>query len=316
MKNTTQRICPITYEPLEKEEKYSKKGLKLLSPKLKILNDLPFSAEQQRKEAQHRADKMSIQGVQPKLSAILDTKKQGFEICDQGGNYILKPPNEFYVELPENEDLSMHLAATLDTIEVPLHGLIYSIDGSFTYFIKRFDRLPKDKKLAVEDFSQLAGMTRDTKYNFSMERLIPIIEKHCTFPAIEKTKLFTRVIFNYLIGNEDMHLKNFSLISREDKIELAPAYDFINTTIALGNAKEEVALPLHGKKNNLNQQDIIKYYGMEKLGLNIILIDEILKTFKAVIPKWEKLIQISFLSEKGKEDYVRVLYDRIKILGL
>src|SRR5688572_25747046 len=117
MKNVTQRICPITYEFLEERRKYSKRGLKLLSPTLKTLNDLPFSAEQQRKEAQQRADKMSIQGVQPKLSAILDIKKQSFEICDQGGNYILKPSSEFYFELPENEDLSMHLAETVGTIE-------------------------------------------------------------------------------------------------------------------------------------------------------------------------------------------------------
>lgn len=316
MKNIHQRICPITYEPLGEGEKYSRKGLKLLSPKLQTLNDLPFSAEQQRKEAQQRADKMSIQGVQPKLSAILDTNKQSFEIRDQGGNYILKLPNEFYFELPENEDLSMHLAAAVGTIEVPLHGLVYSIDGSFTYFIKRFDRLSENKKLAVEDFSQLAGLTRDTKYEFSMERIIPIIEKNCTFPAIEKAKLFTRTIFNYLIGNEDMHLKNFSLISREDKIELAPAYDFINTTIALRNVKEEMALPLHGKKNNLNKKDIIKYYGMEKLGLNSALINEILKQFKTALPKWEELIEISFLSEKGKEDYFRVLHNRVKVLEL
>ncbi len=307
-------ICPITYEPLQEGEKYSKKGLKLLSPKLLLLKDLPFSAKEQRMEAQQRADKMSIQGVQPKLSAILDLNKQSFEICDVGGKFILKPPNEYYEELPENEDLSMRLAASM--IEVPLHGLIYSIDGSLTYFIKRFDRLLKDQKLAVEDFSQLSGATRDTKYQSSMEKIIPIIEKNCTFPAIEKLKLFTRTVFNYLIGNEDMHLKNFSLITRESKVELAPAYDFINTTIVLQNIKEEIALPLKGKKNNLSKNDIVKYYGMEKLNLNNRIINETLERFSEEILKWKKLIASSFLSEKNKKKYLEVLEKRIKILCL
>ncbi|MGD0465838.1 MAG: HipA domain-containing protein [Gammaproteobacteria bacterium] len=314
MNNIKYAFCPISYEPIEEGSKYSKKGLKSLSPRLNNLNDLPFSAEEQRKQARARADKMSIQGVQPKFSAILNIKKNCFEICDVGGMYILKPQSEYFAELPENEDLSMHIAATLD-IEVPLHGLIYSIDGSFSYFIKRFDRAARGQKLAVEDFSQLAGLTRDTKYNFSMEKIIPIIEQHCTFPVVEKKQFFIRTLFNYIIGNEDMHLKNFSLIYRDNKIELAPAYDFINTTIAMGvEVKEEIALPLNGKKHNLKKQDLIQYYGMEKLGLNESIINEILKKITLVIPKWESLIKISFLSKTGKDNYLRVVDQRIKIL--
>ena len=195
-------------------------------------------------------------------------------------------------------DLSMRLAEGI--IEVPLHGLVHSVDGTLTYFIKRFDRLPRGKKLALEDFSQLAGMTRDTKYNFSMEKIISIIDKYCTFPAIEKIKLFKITLFNYLIGNEDMHLKNFSLISRNDKVELSPAYDYINTTIAMGNAKEEIALPLNGKKNNLTRKDIVDYYGIERIGLRRTIINEALNDFNAIIQKWKKLIDVSFLSEKGQ----------------
>lgn len=308
------KICPITYMPLKTLEKYSPKGLKLLSPKLQILNVLPYSAEQQREEARDRADKMSIQGVQPKLIAKINIKKQGFEICDRGGNYILKPQSEYYPELPENEDLSMRLAHEI--IEVPLHGLIYSRDGSFTYFIKRFDRAAHSKKIPVEDFAQLAGLTRDLKYNYSMEKLILIIEKFCTFPVIEKAKLFTRTIFNYLIGNEDMHVKNFSLITRNNKVELAPAYDFINTTIAIKNPKEEIALPLNGKKNNLKRKDLIDYYAIQKIGLNVSTINEVLENFQKIIPTWELLIKSSFLSAKAKENYLNLLAQRCKILGL
>jgi serine/threonine-protein kinase HipA len=122
--------------------------------------------------------------------------------------------------------------ATLIGLEVPVHGLVYSKDSSMTYFIKRFDRLGKTKKLAVEDFAQLSGGDRHTKYNISMEKVIAITNELCTFPKIELLKLFKLTLFNFLIGNEDMHLKNFSLITRGNNITLSPSYDLLNSTIA------------------------------------------------------------------------------------
>lgn len=307
-------ICPITYLPITSNEKYSIQGLRQLSPRLKNLKDLPYSTEQQISETQKRADKLSIQGVQPKLSARLNTKEESFELADSGGTYILKPQNPLYAELPENEDLSMRLAE--DFMEVPLHGLIYCSDGRFTYFVQRFDRVSGGHKVPVEDFAQLSGLNRDTKYRYSMEKLVPLIEQYCTFPAIEKTKLFTRVVFNYLIANEDMHLKNFSLITRRQITQLAPAYDFVNTTLALGRAVEQIALPLNGKKNNLTPKDIIDYYGMEKLGLNEKIITKCLNQFKNALPQWCNLIDISFLSGASKKNYHRLLESRLKILGI
>lgn len=314
--NNTKRICPITYEFIDHNQGYSIKGLRKLSPTLNQLQDFPYTSEQQIIEARKYAGKLSIQGVQPKLSARLNIKNQAFELCDQGGNYILKPQNPGYKQLPENEDLTMHLAASV--IEVPIHGLLYCIDGTFTYFIKRFDRIAHGNKIPLEDFAQLAGFKRDTKYDFSMEKIITIIDKYCTFPAIEKSKLFIRVIFNYLIGNEDMHLKNYSLITRNEIIELSPAYDFVNTTIAIGiqNCKEEIALPLNGKKNNLNRKDIIEYYGATRLGLKQEIIQQILQKFSAAIPKWYDLINISFLSAAAKENYTDILTARVKVLQL
>lgn len=309
-------ICPITYTVIKPGEKYSIAGLRKLSPKLNYLQDFPYTLEQQIIEARKRANKMSIQGVQPKLSAILNIKKQIFELCDNGGTYILKPQNKEYPELPQNEDLTMRMAAGI--IEVPLHGLVYCADGTFTYFIKRFDRIARGNKIPLEDFAQLAGVTRDTKYDFSMEKIIPIIDKYCTFPAIEKTKFLTRIIFNYLVGNEDMHLKNYSLITRGDIIQLAPAYDFINTTIAIGinQTKEEIALPLHGKKSNLTRKDIIDYYGVQKLELKPEVINQVLTIFRESIPKWRDLIESSFLSHRSKEEYNTVLDKRMKALAL
>jgi len=297
--------CPITYE-LCGEQKYSAQGLKLLSPKLKDLLDFPYNKGDQLKEAMARATKMSIQGVQPKLSARLNVSAGIFEIADQGGNFMIKPQNDLYEELPENEDLTMRLAA-LAGIEIPLHGMIYSKDGSRSYFIKRFDRLPKKKRVAVEDFAQLTGQTRETKYSSSMEKVAGVLDQFCTFPLIEKQKLFRLTIFNFLCGNEDMHLKNFSLIRRNGKVEISPSYDLLNTTIAMSNPQEEFALTLAGRKSKITKENLIDYFGSERLGLTPIVIEKTLQEIENQKLKWYKQIQISFLSEEMKKKYVELM---------
>ena len=307
-------ICPITYQPCG-EENYSADGLKLLSKNLTQLNDLPLTQEEQLRESAARADKMSLQGVQPKLSARLNAKDGRFEIVDRNGEYILKPQNNFYPELPENESLTMKLAELIE-IEVPLSGMIYSSDRKLTYFIKRFDRYGRNKKLSVEDFAQLAGKSRDTKYDYSMEKIIDLIDTYCTFPAIEKVKLFRLTIFNFLIGNEDMHLKNFSLITRDNKIGLSPAYDLLNTTIVLPKEAEEIALPVAGKKRNLNSKILIDYFGKERLDLNDKVISQVLDKIKSVFDNWEKILTISFLSSQMKTKYLDLLKTRKERIGL
>lgn len=309
------KYCPITYEPILATEKYSQKGLKLLSPKLITLENLAFSAKELQEEAFARADKMSIQGVQPKLSAILDVPKNSFKLVENGGLYILKPQSALYEQAPENEDLSMRMAKLL-AIEVPLHGLVYGSDGQFTYFIKRFDREKRKQKVALEDFAQLAGLDRETKYRYSMEKLAQVIEQYTTFPRIEKAALFLRVLFNYLIGNEDMHLKNYALITRKGITTLAPAYDFINSTIALRNAKEEIALTLNGRKRNLRRKDLVDYYAFEVLELTKAIVDNQLALIQQVKEQWFELIAISFLSSSLKDKYQQLLLQRLSNLEL
>ena len=303
-------ICPITYETCE--GKYSPKGLLKLSRSLEQLQDLPFTAADQIFEAAARAPKMSIQGVQPKLSAVLNPRINGFEIVDTGGRYILKPQNPQYRNLPENEDLSMRLAAAAG-IPVPMHGLVYSKDNSMTYFIRRFDRAGK-KKIAVEDFAQLMGLSRDTKYDASMEKVAQVIDRYCTFPAVEKIKLFRLTLVNFLIGNEDMHVKNFSLMTRGGKVELTPAYDILNTTIVLPAESEEIALPIKGKKRKLDQEVLVDYFGRIRLGLNRKIVDTLLNELKGVAPEWDKLIAISFLPDEMKKEYGFLLATRRKRL--
>lgn len=302
--------CPITYGVIKSGERYSPEGLRKLSRQLRDLKDLPYSAEEQRQEAIARAAKLSIQGVQPKLSARLNTAQEIFEIVDTGGEYILKPQTHFS-EVPQNEDLTMRLADACG-IEVPLHGLLYSKDGTFTYFVRRFDRAGRKGKHSLEDFAQLLGRTRETKYDSSMEQIISVLEKYCTFPLVEKRKLLRVSLFNFLTGNEDMHLKNFSLIRREGKIELSPAYDLLNTTIALASATEEIALPLGGKKRDLTRSLFLDYFGSERLGLTKSVIEDVLVGVARAFSGWEDFIGRSFLSGTMKEKYVHLLMKRRK----
>jgi serine/threonine-protein kinase HipA len=301
--------CPITYE-LCGTEKYSKKGLRMIAPKLIALNDLPFTAAEQRQEAANRANKLSIQGVQPKLSAVISVVNQQFEIVDQFGNYIIKPQNDIFPELPENEDVTMKMAKVYG-LDVPLHGLVYSKDGSLSYFIKRFDRYSKGKKYATEDFAQLSGNSRDTKYDYTMEKLVKVIDEYCTFPAIAKADFFKRVLFCFITGNEDMHLKNFSLITKAGKTTLTPVYDFLNSSISIKNPQEELALSLNGKKSNFKSTDLIAYYAKDRLGLNDKTINTILSDMNKSLSKWTELIEISFLSDAMKEKYLKLMDNRI-----
>jgi serine/threonine-protein kinase HipA len=306
------RRCPITYKKIPDDARYSSGGLAKLSPRLGDLRDLPYTALEQERVAAERAGRMSIQGVQPKLSAKLSVPNESFEVVDTGGIFILKPQNHLYPQLPENEDLTMKMAAIIG-IETPLHGLIYAKDGSLTYFIRRFDRLSRGRKLAMEDFAQLGGFSRDTKYDASMEQVAGLVERYATFPAVEKAHLFTRVLFNFLTGNDDMHLKNFSMIRRSNKVELAPAYDFLNTSLAV-KTPEEMALPLHGKKNKLSYDDLVDYFGRERLRLTQQYIVSLYTTFRNAYPTWRSMIDSSFLAPALKERYHALLEEQMRRL--
>ncbi|MFV5693502.1 HipA domain-containing protein [Flavobacterium sp. LT1R49] len=283
----------------------------MITPKLTALNDLPFTAAEQRQEAANRAKKLSIQGVQPKLSAVISVVNLQFEIVDQFGNYIIKPQNDIFPELPENEDVTMKMAKVYG-LDVPLHGLIYSKDGSLSYFIKRFDRYSKGKKYATEDFTQLTGNSRDTKYDYTMEKLVRVIDDYCTFPAIAKADFFKRVLFCFITGNEDMHLKNFSVITKAGKTTLTPVYDFLNSSISIKNPQEELALSLKGKKSDFKSTELIDYYARERLELNNKTIDAILSDMNKSLSRWTQLVEISFLSDIMKEKYLKLMENRIR----
>ena len=307
--------CPINLEPLPSGREYSEAGLKSIHPKLKNLEPLEYSYEEQLREVRRRSDKMSIQGVQPKLSAVLKLKDASFALVNRGGRYILKPNPLAYEEVPANEALTMSMAAAVG-IDVPVHGLLRAEDGSWVYFVKRYDREGRSGKVHVEDFAQLSASTRETKYDSSLERVAQLVEQFCTFPAIEKPKLAKRLLFCFLTGNEDMHLKNFSIWVQDGVVSLTPAYDLLNSTLVLENAKEESALPLHGKKKRLTKKLWLDYFCKERLKLSEGQITKIVKDLQEAMPAFDGLIERSLLSEDRQSGYRAILYDRAKRLGI
>ncbi|MFZ9938539.1 MAG: HipA domain-containing protein [Luteolibacter sp.] len=307
--------CPITLEPIAGGETFSKAGLRSLHPRLTRLAPLELTHDEQLRQARLRAGKMSIQGVQPKLSAVLRLKEGKFEITDTGGRFILKPNPFPYHDVPANESLTMTMAAAAG-IDVPPHGLIPTADGGWIYVIRRFDREGRRKRIPVEDFAQLSGATRETKYDSSLERVATVVEEFCTFPAIEKPKLARRLLFCFLTGNEDMHLKNFSVIVRDQVVTLAPAYDLLNTTLVLEQAAEESALPLDGRKKNLSRKLWLDYFCTGRLGLPDRQVGAILDDFRRALPAWHDLIDRSHLPEAKKDAYHQLLDERSARLAI
>jgi serine/threonine-protein kinase HipA len=209
----------------------------------------------------------------------------------------------------------MRMAAEVG-IEVPVHGLLRAKDASWVYFVKRYDREGRTGKVHVEDFAQLSGATRETKYDSSLERVVQLVEQFCTFPAIEKPKLAKRLLFCFLTGNEDMHLKNFSIWMQDGVVSLTPAYDLLNSTLVLENAKEESALPLQGKMRKLTKELWLDYFCKERLKLNESQIDKIVKELQKAMPAFNRLIGQSLLSEDRQAGYRTILHARAKKLGL
>lgn len=149
-----------------------------------------------------------------------------------------------------------------------------------------------------------------------MEKVAAVVDQYCTFPAIERVKLFERTLFSFITGNEGMHLKNFSLITQRGRVGLAPGYDLLNTTIALKNPNEEMALPIRGKRPGLTREDLFSYFAVERLQINKRVLGELTDRFQTAFPRWDELLAASFLSTEKKAAYAAVLAERKARLAL
>jgi serine/threonine-protein kinase HipA len=252
----------------------------------------------------------ALTGVQPKLS--LEIKKSAkdsparFTLVGLFGNYILKPPSSSYPMLPEIEDLTMHLAELSKIPTVP-HSLVRMKSGKLAYITKRIDRV-NDEKTHMEDFCQITERLTEHKYQGSYEQIGKGILKHSKNPGLDSIYFIEQVLFSFLTGNADMHLKNFSMIESNKKYILAPAYDHLATALVVKGDKEDLALTLNGRKSKITRNDFNT--AMTRLELSTKTIDNTFQKFRELRKDWLDFISISFLSDEMKKKYYSLLEER------
>lgn len=246
----------------------------------------------------------TVTGVQAKLSLDISRghagEPQRFTIVGLWGRFILKPQTDRFANLPENEDLTMHMAEAAGIKTVP-HSLIRFADGELCYITRRVDRTKKGAKIAMEDMCQLSERLTEDKYKGSYERIAKLIRQHSSAPLLDVVNFWEVVLFSWLTGNADMHLKNFSLFRPSDNYMLTPAYDLLSTALAMPEDDEELALTLNGKKKRIKREDFEK--AMRDSGMDEKAIANLLARFSKAIPKWHELINTSFLPTDLQEAY-------------
>lgn len=255
----------------------------------------------------------SLTGVQPKLSLNL-SKHEGcsrLTIVGLWGDYIFKPQTDMYPQLPENEDLTMHLAEATKIRVVP-HSLIRLADGKLGYITKRIDRTKNGEKIDMEDMCQLTLHPTEYKYKGSHEQIAKVLKHYCDMPKLDLTNYMQVLLFCFVTGNNDMHLKNFSLYRPSNGYQLSPAYDLINVAIANPEDNEELALSLSGRKSNLNLNDFLRSAITMGLEENVVL--RLIDNMRKAMPKWKSLIHSSFLSEDMKDRYEQIIMSRMNRL--
>jgi serine/threonine-protein kinase HipA len=265
---------------------------------------------------------ITVPGVQPKLSLSLETnpddpKRSRLTIVGLWGEYILKPQSESFKLLPENEDLTMHLAR-LANISTAEHTLLRTTNGPLAYVTKRFDRI-KGKKIPMEDFCQLLEVpsTGRSKYdNGTMEKVGKAIRKFSTVPGLDLIEFFDISVFSFLTGNSDLHLKNFSIIKNEkNEYRLSPAYDLMSSKLAMGKEDpEEMALHINGKKNRIRKKDFLQLAKTCQIAPTVV--EKTFAKYSSLIKEFEEFISISFLSDDLKEQYLEILKEKSKALEL
>lgn len=316
-------VCPSTLA--KGFDTYSTVARKLLFDGKEVSHILPFDSPNNEsadtEEYARHVGRISLSGVQPKASLMLNAEGQLVKPAEgERGQYILKPAPSSYTLLerkycPANEHLSMQIAAQVYRIETAANGLCFFRDGEAAYLTRRFDVAPNGSKYQQEDFASLGGLTKanggsDYKYcNLSYEECAELIRKYTMAAPVEVLKFFRVVVFNYLILNDDAHLKNFSLINRGNgEYHLTPAYDLINTSLHLYEPRIfALDKGLFREGMQLSDTQSVSRKDFEEFGRRIGLSERIVKReldfFAAEHPLAQELIRRSFLSEKLQRYY-------------
>ncbi len=262
---------------------------------------------------------MAVTGVQPKVSLSWYRKQEKnpvkkLTVVGLYGDYILKPPSDYYQCLPELEDCTMHMAKVCGLQTVP-HSLFYLTDNTACYLTKRVDR-SRTGMYHMEDMCQLNERLTEDKYKGSHEQVAKAILKYSSTPVLDVTNFYEYVLFSFLTGNADMHLKNFSLLETEEKgkYTLAPAYDMLSTALVNKKDSEELALTLNGKKSNLKYEDFLIAY--ETNHLTKKLLDKTLENFYYCRLEMKEVVYKSFLPNEMKDEYVVLLDKKMKQLNM
>ena len=309
--------CLYCYQPLEDARDFHEK----CSRQFFGVNEPPRLAHtlEEMTELAKRvvARSITVPGVQPKLSLSVvkeiagNAEKRLTVVGALGGNYILKPPSEHYPEMPANEHVTMRIAEAFGTKVVP-STLIRLKSGELAYLTKRIDRTQKGDKIHMLDMFQITEAF--DKYKSSMEKVGKAILEHSENTLLDALNLFELTLFCFLTGNNDMHLKNFSMIKSPSGWVLAPAYDLLNVSIANSEDTEELALTLGGKKKKLNRRHF-EQFG-EEFGLTSRQIQGVFHRLEKNKIKAEDWIHQSFLSDSMKKNYLELLDERCQRLAL
>lgn len=290
-------LCGLT---IEKEKLLHNKCIN----KVFNVNYIPkvnFTLAQVVLKAQKMTGKLSISGIQPKLSVKLNQTNKELEVVSESGEYILKPPVEAYPNLPQNENLCMTIASNLG-ISVPLHTLIKLQDNKWAYIIKRFDRF-KEEKIHQEDFCQILG--KKDKYEGSFEEIGKKLKSISSVPGLDIQYFYERVLLYFIIGNGDAHMKNFSITYKDNQIRLSPAYDIICSKIYIPD-ESDFALSMNGKRNKISRKDFERFLDYLKIPnkrINQTVLDKINTVME--------LIKNSELEDMQKNDMIKIVQERL-----
>ncbi|MFA7673701.1 MAG: HipA domain-containing protein [Clostridia bacterium] len=263
----------------------------------------------------------TVTGVQKKISLHLTQDNDPrLTLVNYPIGYILKPQSAEYIALPEAEYLAMQMAAKTGIKTVPF-AMIRMQKNSYAYITRRIDRILADRKtsllqkLAMEDFCQLSERLTEDKYRGSYESCARIISRYSVIPGLDLSELFLRIVFSYVIGNSDMHLKNFSLIETapySQQYALSDAYDILPVNVVSPEDEEQFALTLNGKKRNIKRNDFLIF--AENCNIPQKSAEKMINKVASLQPLYISMCHDSYLPEDMKKTFEMLIVERVSIL--
>lgn len=321
-------VCPATLKP--GYSGYSPRAVKLLFDGVTVspFIDIDFEKDRDQQQTKDNMKNMSISGAQEKFAAVIDNGKIRLSHEGEQATYILKPaPFNLSLstrkQIPANEHLTMQIAAQVYGIRTAVNGVCFSRNGQPVYITKRFDVVGGKKNCLQEDFAAILQMTEESsdsnyKYHGNYAQIADAIRKIIPAWMPQMEQFFRMVVFNYLFANEDAHMKNFSLVKKGKEYFLAPAYDLINTCVHIQSGSD-LGL-LDGLSPDIEKSDAYDRTGhpcrldferfAERIGLPKKRADMVLDMFMEIQQETYVLINRSFLNDKMKRSYKRIIEER------